>query len=62
LEDVVQIWQFQKNPLKFGDFDTFLPKSLLCLVILDFLLPHYKKFPHKKEKEKRGKKVGSAYT
>ncbi len=43
---------FKKNPLKFGDFDTFLPKILLCLITLDFLLPLYKTFPHKKKKKK----------
>jgi hypothetical protein len=48
---------FKKNPLKFGDFDTFLPKILLCLITLDFLLPLYKTFPHKKKKKKRGKRL-----
>jgi hypothetical protein len=45
------------NPLKFGDFDAFLPKSLLCLVTLDFLLPHYKKIPNKRKKKKGGKRL-----
>jgi hypothetical protein len=54
LESVVQIWQFQKNPFKFGDFDTFLPKNILHLVTLDFLLPQ--RFPQKRKKRKKGEK------